>query len=258
MLDRSVAQGLGFTCSNIQAFAESLPLSLNFQFWPTMGDNTVLNIQNAQITQDDAVILDHINLKMYAGDYYFLIGKTGSGKSSFLKALYGDVLFSQGTAQLKSFDLRTLSERHLSALRRSIGIVFQDFKLLNDRNVYENLDFVLKATGWKQASERKKQIERVLEKVSVAQKMKSFPHRLSGGEQQRVAVARALLNNPDLIIADEPTGNLDPETSLEIMQLFESIHQNGKSLLVATHNHQLIAHFGHPVVQCAQKTLTLL
>jgi len=222
-----------------------------------MSETPVLLLENAQIKQDKSVILDRIHLTMSAGDYFFLIGKTGSGKSSFLKALYGDVPFSQGTAQLKSFNLRTLSERQLSALRRSIGIVFQDFKLLNDRNVFENLDFVLKATGWKQASARKNQIESVLERVSMEHKLNSFPHRLSGGEQQRVAIARALLNDPDLIIADEPTGNLDPETSHEVMQLFEEINRNGKSLLVATHNHQLIAHFGHPVVECAQQTLTL-
>jgi cell division transport system ATP-binding protein len=222
-----------------------------------MSETPVLLLENAQIKQDKSVILDRIHLTMAAGDYFFLIGKTGSGKSSFLKALYGDVPFSQGTAQLKSFNLRTLGERNLSALRRSIGIVFQDFKLLNDRNVFENLDFVLKATGWKQASSRKNQIESVLERVSMEHKLNSFPHRLSGGEQQRVAIARALLNDPDLIIADEPTGNLDPETSHEVMQLFEEIHRNVKSLLVATHNHQLIAHFGHPVVECAQQTLTL-
>ncbi|MGA0012027.1 MAG: cell division ATP-binding protein FtsE [Flavobacteriaceae bacterium] len=222
-----------------------------------MSETPVLLLENAQIKQDKSVILDRIHLTMSAGDYFFLIGKTGSGKSSFLKALYGDVPFSQGTAQLKSFNLRTLSERQLSALRRSIGIVFQDFKLLNDRNVFENLDFVLKATGWKQSSARKNQIESVLERVSMEHKLNSFPHRLSGGEQQRVAIARALLNDPDLIIADEPTGNLDPETSHEVMQLFEEINRNGKSLLVATHNHQLIAHFGHPVVECAQQTLTL-
>ena len=222
-----------------------------------MSETPVLLLENAQIKQDKSVILDRIHLTMSAGDYFFLIGKTGSGKSSFLKALYGDLPFSQGTAQLKSFNLRTLSERQLSALRRSIGIVFQDFKLLNDRNVFENLDFVLKATGWKQASARKNQIESVLERVSMEHKLNSFPHRLSGGEQQRVAIARALLNDPDLIIADEPTGNLDPETSHEVMQLFEEINRNGKSLLVATHNHQLIAHFGHPVVECAQQTLTL-
>ncbi|MGA1773627.1 MAG: cell division ATP-binding protein FtsE [Flavobacteriaceae bacterium] len=222
-----------------------------------MSETPVLLLENAQIKQDKSVILDRIHLTMSAGDYFFLIGKTGSGKSSFLKALYGDVPFSQGTAQLKSFNLRTLSERQLSALRRSIGIVFQDFKLLNDRIVCQNLDFVLKATGWKQASARKNQIESVLERVSMEHKLNSFPHRLSGGEQQRVAIARALLNDPDLIIADEPTGNLDPETSHEVMQLFEEINRNGKSLLVATHNHQLIAHFGHPVVECAQQTLTL-
>lgn len=222
-----------------------------------MSETPVLFLENAQIKQDKSVILDRIHLTMSAGDYFFLIGKTGSGKSSFLKALYGDVPFSQGTAQLKSFNLRTLSERQLSALRRSIGIVFQDFKLLNDRNVFENLDFVLKATGWKQASARKNQIESVLKRVSMEHKLNSFPHRLSGGEQQRVAIARALLNDPDLIIADEPTGNLDPETSHEVMQLFEEINRNGKSLLVATHNHQLIAHFGHPVVECAQQTLTI-
>lgn len=220
-----------------------------------MQSDTVLYLENAQIKQDTSIILDTLNFSLHKGDYYFLIGKTGSGKSSLLKALYGDVPFSAGIARIKNLDLRTLKEIQLSTLRRSLGIVFQDFKLLSDRNVYDNLDFVLKATGWKKSSERKNQIETVLERVGISGKMKSFPHRLSGGEQQRVAIARALLNDPDLIIADEPTGNLDPETSLEVMQVFEDIHRNGKTLFVATHNHQLIRHYGHPVVCCENQSL---
>lgn len=220
-----------------------------------MQSDTVLYLENAQIKQDTSIILDTLNFSLHKGDYYFLIGKTGSGKSSLLKALYGDVPFSAGIARIKNLDLRTLKEIQLSTLRRSLGIVFQDFKLLSDRNVYDNLDFVLKATGWKKSSERKNQIETVLERVGISGKMKSFPHRLSGGEQQRVAIARALLNDPDLIIADEPTGNLDPETSLEVMQVFEDIHRNGKTLFVATHNHQLIRHYGHPVVRCENQSL---
>mgnify|MGYP000929016860 CR=1 FL=1 len=220
-----------------------------------MQSDTVLYLENAQIKQDTSIILDTLNFSLHKGDYYFLIGKTGSGKSSLLKALYGDVPFSAGIARIKNLDLRTLKEVQLSTLRRSLGIVFQDFKLLSDRNVYDNLDFVLKATGWKKSSERKNQIETVLERVGISGKMKSFPHRLSGGEQQRVAIARALLNDPDLIIADEPTGNLDPETSLEVMQVFEDIHRNGKTLFVATHNHQLIRHYGHPVVRCENQSL---
>lgn len=220
-----------------------------------MQSDTVLYLENAQIKQDTSIILDTLNFRLNKGDYYFLIGKTGSGKSSLLKALYGDVAFSAGTACIQNLNLRTLKEAQLSTLRRSLGIVFQDFKLLSDRNVYDNLDFVLKATGWRKSSERKNQIETVLERVGISGKMKSFPHRLSGGEQQRVAIARALLNDPDLIIADEPTGNLDPETSLEVMQVFEDIHQNGKTLFVATHNHQLIRHYGHPVVRCENHSL---
>lgn len=220
-----------------------------------MQSDTVLYLENAQIKQDTSIILDTLNFSLKKGDYYFLIGKTGSGKSSLLKALYGDVPFSAGVARIKNLDLRTLKEAQLSTLRRSLGIVFQDFKLLSDRNVYDNLDFVLKATGWKKSSERKNQIETVLERVGISGKMKSFPHRLSGGEQQRVAIARALLNDPDLIIADEPTGNLDPETSLEVMQVFEDIHRNGKTLFVATHNHQLIRHYGHPVIRCENQSL---
>ena len=220
-----------------------------------MQSDTVLYLENAQIKQDTSIILDTLNFSLHKGDYYFLIGKTGSGKSSLLKALYGDVPFSAGIARIKNLDLRTLKEIQLSTLRRSLGIVFQDFKLLSDRNVYDNLDFVLKATGWTKSSERKNQIETVLERVGISGKMKSFPHRLSGGEQQRVAIARALLNDPDLIIADEPTGNLDPETSLEVMQVFEDIHRNGKTLFVATHNHQLIRHYGHPVVRCENQSL---
>ena len=220
-----------------------------------MQPDTVLYLENAQIKQDTSIILDALNFSLQKGDYYFLIGKTGSGKSSLLKALYGDVPFSAGIARIKNLDLRSLKEAQLSTLRRSLGIVFQDFKLLSDRNVYDNLEFVLKATGWKKSSERKNQIEAVLDRVGISGKMKSFPHRLSGGEQQRVAIARALLNDPDLIIADEPTGNLDPETSLEVMQVFEDIHKNGKTLFVATHNHQLIRHYGHPVVRCENQSL---
>ena len=217
----------------------------------------IINLSEVNILQGDKTILKQVNLSVQEAEFVYLIGKTGSGKSSLLKTLYGELPIAQGTGMIAGYDLKALKPKEIPFLRRKLGIVFQDFQLLMDRTVIQNLYFVLKATGWKQASARKSQIESVLERVSMEQKLNSFPHRLSGGEQQRVAVARALLNDPDLIIADEPTGNLDPETSHEVMQLFEEIHRNGKSLLVATHNHQLIAHFGHPVVECAQQTLTL-
>ena len=208
-------------------------------------EKPVLHLENADIYQRDNLVLSNVNLKIQKGGFYYLIGKTGSGKSSLMKTLYGDLKLQKGTGAIVDFDLRNLKDKEIPFLRRKIGIVFQDFKLLSDRTVYGNLEFVLKATGWKNKEEIKAKINEVLEKVGMQSKYYKNTFELSGGEQQRVAIARALLNDPELILADEPTGNLDPKTSLEVMGLLNEIHKSGKTILMATHDYQLIVKFKH-------------
>ena len=213
-------------------------------------ENAVLHLENADIYQRDNLVLSKVNLTIAKGGFYYLIGKTGSGKSSLMKTLYGDLKLQSGMGTIVDFDLKKLEEKNIPFLRRKIGIVFQDFKLLSDRTVYENLAFVLKATGWKDKTAMKDKITEVLEKVGIQNKYYKRPHELSGGEQQRVAIARALLNDPELILADEPTGNLDPKTSLEVMELLNQIHQSGKTILMATHDYQLIVKFKQKTIKC--------
>lgn len=208
-------------------------------------EKPVLHLENADIYQRDNLVLSKVNLTINKGDFYYLIGKTGSGKSSLMKTLYGDLKLQRGTGTIVDFDLKKLKEKEIPFLRRKIGIVFQDFKLLSDRTVFENLEFVLKATGWKNKEEIKAKINQVLEKVGMQSQYYKKTYELSGGEQQRVAIARALLNDPELILADEPTGNLDPKTSLEVMDLLNKIHKSGKTILMATHDYQLIVKFKH-------------
>jgi cell division transport system ATP-binding protein len=191
-----------------------------------------------------------VNLTINKGEFYYLIGKTGSGKSSLMKTLYGDLRLQRGLGSIVDFDLKKIKEKEIPFLRRKIGIVFQDFKLLNDRTVFGNLEFVLKATGWKNKDEIKAKINEVLDKVGMKTQYYKKTYELSGGEQQRVAIARALLNDPELILADEPTGNLDPKTSLEVMQLLNEIHQSGKTILMATHDYQLIVKFKQKTIKC--------
>lgn len=208
-------------------------------------DNQILHLENADIYQRDNLVLSKVNLTINKGEFFYLIGKTGSGKSSLMKTLYGDLKLQRGSGTIVDFDLKKLKEKEIPYLRRKIGIVFQDFKLLNDRTVFGNLEFVLKATGWKKKDEIKSKINEVLDKVGMQSQYYKKTYELSGGEQQRVAIARALLNDPELILADEPTGNLDPKTSLEVMELLNEIHKSGKTILMATHDYQLIVKYKH-------------
>ena len=210
----------------------------------------VLELRDVAIYQNENLVLSEINLTVNKGEFVYLIGKTGSGKSSFMKTLYGDLPLTQGSGTIVDFDLKTLKEKEIPSLRRKLGIVFQDFKLLPDRNVNNNLLFVLKATGWKDEVKMKAKIEEVLEKVAMRPKGFKFPHQLSGGEQQRVAIARALLNDPELILADEPTGNLDPQTSVEVMKVLREINQTGKTILMATHDYALLLKYPSKTLKC--------
>jgi|TARA_B100001063_G_scaffold131257_1_gene122717 cell division transport system ATP-binding protein len=215
----------------------------------------MVSLKNATIVNENNILFSDINFNVNSGELVFLIGKTGTGKSSLLKVLYGDLHIKSGEGSIMGFDLTQLKENQIPKLRRKLGIVFQDFKLLPDRTVFENLSFVLKATGWKEKDKIKKRVSEVLEMVNVTSNDKKYPFELSGGEQQRIAIARALLNNPEIIIADEPTGNLDPETSNEIMQLFSKLHKEGISLIMATHDYNMIVKFPGKIYQCDQKGL---
>lgn len=215
----------------------------------------VLSLKNVTIYQGNNAVLTDVNLEVNRGEFIYIIGKTGTGKSSFMKTLYADLPLKQGEAVFVDYDLAKLKERNIPYLRRKIGIVFQDFKLLPDRNVYDNLLFVLRATGWSEKREMEVKINEVLDKVGMKNAVHKMPHQISGGEQQRVAVARALLNNPDVILADEPTGNLDPQTSVEVMELLKDINQQGKTIIMATHDYALLMKFPSKTLKCDSGTL---
>lgn len=217
-----------------------------------MADSPVVELSSANIYQRDHLVLSDVHLRIHPGQFVYLIGSTGSGKSSLLKTLYGDLPLQEGTGQIVGHDLTKLKERDIPFLRRKLGIVFQDFQLLTDRSVNENLLFVLKATGWKDKKKIDDKIQEVLKKVGMGTKGHKMPFQLSGGEQQRVAIARALLNDPELILADEPTGNLDPGTSEEIMLLLTEICKTGRAILMATHDYSLILKFPHHTIKCDQ------
>ena len=215
----------------------------------------ILILQDASVFQENNKVISNINLEVKRGEFIYLIGKTGAGKSSFLKTLYGDLPLLEGEGSIVDYDLRKLKEKEIPYLRRKLGVVFQDFKLLPDRNIHENLLFVLKATGWKEKAEMNLKIEEVLDKVGMKMQAHKMPHQISGGEQQRVAIARALLNDPELILADEPTGNLDPQTSVEIMNVLKNINENGKTILMATHDYALIMKFPSKTLKCEDSTI---
>ena len=215
----------------------------------------IVQLQQADIFQNKQCILSQVNIDVQAGEFVFLIGKTGTGKSSLIKTLYADLPLLQGQGSIVGYDLKSIRQKDIPYLRRKIGVVFQDFKLLPDRTVFDNLSFVLKATGWKDKKNIHARIQEVLKEVGMEGIEQKHPFALSGGEQQRVAIARALLNTPEIIVADEPTGNLDPQTSLEIMEVFQKLHQQGMTVLMATHDYNMIVKFPGKILRCDEGTV---
>jgi cell division transport system ATP-binding protein len=219
--------------------------------------STIIELKNATIYQKDNLILKDVNFSLLNGEFAYLIGKTGSGKSTLLKVLYGDLSLQNGEGHVVGFNLNDLNVNTIPKLRRRLGIIFQDFQLLMDRDIYKNLYFVLQATGWANKTEIEKRIDEVLNSVGMIGKKFSMPHRLSGGEQQRIVIARALLNHPNLIIADEPTGNLDPETSIEIMELILRISKEQFcAVFMATHDHSIIKQYPAKTYRCENQNIT--
>lgn len=212
----------------------------------------LIELKDIDICQEDKTVLKNVEFHVDENEFVYIIGRVGSGKSSLLKTLYGELPASGGTASVLDYDLCKLKQKHIPALRKQLGIVFQDFQLLGDRTVAENLNFVLRATGWKKKAERKKRIEEVLEMVGLPEKADRFPHELSGGEQQRISIARALLNTPRIILADEPTGNLDYETSKKIVALLRNICEQGTAVVMVSHNLGLLQQFPGIVYRCKE------
>ncbi|PKP29837.1 MAG: phosphonate ABC transporter ATP-binding protein [Bacteroidetes bacterium HGW-Bacteroidetes-16] len=220
-----------------------------------MQTERLILLSDISVLQKNKLVLTHVDLEVYAGEFLYLIGKTGSGKSSLLQLLYADLALEQGEATVCGYNLKVLKRKEVPFLRRKLGIVFQDFQLLDDRNVRKNLQFVLKATGWTDVVKIEDRILQVLDEVNLVDKLNAMPHQLSGGEQQRIAIARALLNQPEVLLADEPTGNLDPDTSNGIMRILFNISEKGSAVIMATHNYNLINKFPGKVLRCEEGTL---
>lgn len=220
-----------------------------------MEKEAIIKFADADILQGDHAVLKNVNLTIAKGEFVYLIGKVGSGKSSLIKTIHAEIPLTSGEGMVAGYDLRKLKTKEIPFLRRKLGIVFQDFQLLTDRSVFDNLEFVLRATGWKSQPEIKKRVEEVLEKVGVANKGYKMTHQLSGGEQQRVCIARALLNEPEIILADEPTGNLDPEASEDILKLLMEISYTERTVIMATHNYTLLKRFVARTIKCDKSQL---
>ena len=218
--------------------------------------DVIIELTDCNIWQQDHLVLTNVNLEVRKGEFFYLVGRVGSGKSSLIKTLNAQIPLKEGTGIVAGYNLSKLKKREIPYLRRKIGIVFQDFQLLIDRSVYGNLEFVLRATGWKNKHEIDNRIGEVLEKVGLVYKGNKMPHQLSGGEQQRVVIGRALLNDPDIILADEPTGNLDPETSEGILKLLTDISKTGRAVIVATHNYTILKKFTARTLKCEEGKLT--
>lgn len=215
-----------------------------------MSLDTIIKLEDLNVYQKSNLVLAKVNIDIEKGEFVYLIGKTGGGKSSLLKTLYADLSFKEGEASIAGFNLKTLKNNQIPTLRRKLGIVFQDFQLLIDRSVKDNLLFIMKATGWKDKQKMEDRLQDVLNKVGLGTKGFKMPHQLSGGEQQRVVIARALINDPDIILADEPTGNLDPETSEGIMNLLFEINKNGRTIVMATHDYSLFEKYPARTIRC--------
>ena len=215
-------------------------------------DETLITYNNVEIHQQELCVLSDVTLQLHKGEFVYLVGKVGSGKTSLLKTFYGELDIADGEAEVLGYNMRTIKRKYIPQLRRKLGIVFQDFQLLTDRTVYNNLEFVLKATGWKNKMEIKERIEEVLQLVGMSNKGYKLPNELSGGEQQRIVIARAVLNSPAIILADEPTGNLDVETGKAIVELLHSICESGSSVVMTTHNLQLLKEYPGRVYRCAE------
>ncbi len=219
-------------------------------------EKNIISVTGIDVYQRDMLVLRNVDLTVQKGEFVYLIGKTGSGKSSLLKTLYAELPVKSGVATVAGFGLQKIRRRKILALRRKLGVIFQDFQLLSDRSIEDNLKFVMKATGWKDKKKMNEKVNELLEKVGLTNKGYKFPHQLSGGEQQRAAIARALINDPDLLLADEPTGNLDPETTEEIMRLLFEISNNGKAVVMATHDYEMMQKFPSRTLRCEDEKLT--
>ena len=233
---------------------QNLNLAKYTNSFPKM-DKAIILLEGVNLHQEERLIFENINLSIRPGDFIYLVGETGSGKSSLVKSLYAEIKVSTGNISVAEYNLNSIQKNEIPSLRRNLGVVFQDFQLLSDRSLNDNLEFVLKATGWNKKKEISKRIEEVLKSVHLEKFNNKMPHELSGGEKQRAAIARALLNKPKVILADEPTGSLDPKKSEKIIELLKEINEKGTTILIATHDYEIIKKFNSRIIKCSEKKL---